>query len=130
MNHKVMAPFPPQALLEFAVLCLCADLLVPADGRRAVGAFLRQQLPCSLTPVFPLWPGVCKSGSKARFPLHMIYYRVDEPKHCSRAFCTVLRTMCGHAGWSSSVAFLGQQQRFDLQPEGRTGPCLATKGPA
>lgn len=63
-----MAPVPPQVVLEFAVLPLCADLLLPADGPGAARALLHQQLPCSLAPLLPLWPGVCKSGFKARFP--------------------------------------------------------------
>lgn len=69
----LMTAFPPQAVLEPAVLGVCADLLVPADSPGAAGALLHQQLPCSLTALLPLWPGLCKSACKATFPPHMIY---------------------------------------------------------
>lgn len=88
-----MPPFHPQALLESALCCLRDGPLLPADSSRGLGCFLPQQLPCSLPAVFPVWPSMCKSGFKAKFSHHMIYYYVNEPKHYSRAFCTVLRTV-------------------------------------
>lgn len=88
-----MPPFHLQALLESAVCHLRDGPLLPADGSRGAGCFLPQQLPCGLTAFFPVWPSMCKSGFKAKFSHHMIYYYVDEPKHYSRAFFTALRTL-------------------------------------
>lgn len=68
-----MAGFHLQALLEPALRRLRADPVLPADGSRGAGGFLRQQLPRRPAAVFPLWPRMCKSGLRTKFPHCMVY---------------------------------------------------------
>lgn len=95
------------ALLEPALCRLRADPVLPADGSRGAGGFLRQQLPRRPAAVFPLWPRMYPHGFHALLPLtdiqarwlhgvpHHLSLRLPEPRSADRKSSRAFEVVSG-----------------------------------